>query len=38
MNLWVEKVSAGESGYRAGEHAFARIAAAAVHKSAKDAL
>ena len=27
MNLWVEKVSAGESGYRAGEHAFARIAA-----------
>ena len=27
LNLWVEKVSAVESGYRAGEHAFARIAA-----------
>ena len=27
LNLWVEKVSAGESGYGAGEHAFARIAA-----------
>ena len=27
LNLWVEKTSAGESGYGAGEHAFARIAA-----------
>ena len=27
LDLWVEKVSAGESGYGAGEHAFARIAA-----------
>ena len=27
LNLWVERTSAGESGYGAGEHAFARIAA-----------
>ena len=27
MNLWVKRTSAGESGYGAGEHAFARNAA-----------